>query len=150
MPQEQLVDLKSKGHEITQVHEMPLVTYTGDTMCGEHFEREDVLNSRILITKCTFIESEHRSRASVGKHLHLEHIVHLLDRCNCEAVVLMHMSRRTQQGQIRQAVSDLIPERHQDRVFILIDGRTNRRRYEQQVADAEAQAAQGQVQAGEG
>ncbi len=142
LPQEKLVELKSTGHDITEIHEIPLVTYTGDTMWGEHFDRDDVLNSKILITECTFIETEHRSRASVGKHLHLEHIVHLLDRCRCEAVVLVHMSRRTQQGQIRQAVQDLIPERHQSRVFILMDGRTNRKRYEQQVLEAQAKVAE--------
>ncbi|MFP4145004.1 MAG: MBL fold metallo-hydrolase [Phycisphaeraceae bacterium] len=143
LPQEKLVELKQKGEGITQTLEIPLICYTGDTMWGPHFDREDVLNAQILITECTFLETGHRGRASVGKHLHLDDIVELLDRSKAEAVILTHLSRRTHMGQVRQALDEVIPDRHQERVLVLMDRRTNRKRYEQQLAEAEAKQSEG-------
>ena len=136
LPQEKLVELKKSGTEITETIEIPLICYTGDTAWGPHFDRPDVLNAKILITECTFLEAKDRDRANVGKHLHLNHIVDLLEKSTAQAIVLTHLSRRTQMGMVRKEVDAAIPAEHRDRVFILMDGRTNRRRYEEQVAAA--------------
>ncbi|MFW6059197.1 MAG: hypothetical protein ACODAQ_03395, partial [Phycisphaeraceae bacterium] len=136
------IELKKQGTEITQRQQIPLVCYTGDTMWGEHFEREDVLNAKILLTECTFLEAGHRDRASVGKHLHLDDIVALLERSSAEAVVLTHLSRRTHMNVVRQTLDEAIPAEHRDRVFVLMDNRANRQRYERQKAEAEARAAE--------
>lgn len=136
LPQEKLVELKNKGEQITQMHEIPLVCYTGDTMWGEHFDRPDVLNAKILITECTFMEPGHRGRAGIGKHLHVDDIVTLLEKSTAEAVVLTHLSRRTHMGQVRKVLDEVIPAEHQERLFVLMDSRTNRKRYERQTAEA--------------
>ena len=138
LPQEKLVELKKAGQQITRTLEIPLVCYTGDTAWGDHFDRPDVLSANILITECTFFESGHRRRARVGKHLHLDDVIELLDRSTAEAVVLTHLSRRTHIVAARKQIHDAIPARHRDRVFVLMDSRVNRQRYEQQVRDAEA------------
>jgi ribonuclease Z len=140
VPQEKLVQMKQQGEAITETHDIPLVCYTGDTAWGPHFERADVLNSRVLITECTFLEADHRDRAAVGKHLHLDDIIHLLDASSAEAVILTHLSRRTHIATVRQTLDEQIPARHRDRVLLLMDNRTNRKRYEQQVAEAEAKS----------
>lgn len=140
MPQEQLVQIKAKGEEITETHEIPLVTYMGDTLWGKHFDRPEVLDARVLISECTFIEPGHRKRASVGKHLHLDDIVRLLEMSTCETVVLTHLSRRTHLGQARKVLDEAIPREHRDRVLLLMDTRANKQRYERQVAEAEAAA----------
>lgn len=137
VPQEKLVELKKRGESITQTHEIPLVCYTGDTMWGPHFERDDVLQAKILITECTFLEDEHRDRASVGQHLHLDDIVALLERSSAEAIVLTHLSRRSHVNTVRRMLDEALPAAHHDRVLVLMDSRTNRRRYERQQAEAE-------------
>lgn len=130
--QEQLVELKKRGEEITRTIEIPLVCYTGDTMWGEHFDRPDVLNAKILITECTFLEVEHRSRASIGKHLHLDNVVELVKRSKAEAVVLTHLSRRTHMGEARKQLDAAMPAEDRERVYMLMDSRNNRSRYEKQ------------------
>jgi ribonuclease Z len=140
LPQEKLVELKQQGTDITQTLKIPLICYTGDTAWGKHFDRDDVLNAKVLITECTFIEPGHRKRAGIGKHLHIEHIVDLLERSTAEAVILTHLSRRTHIGMVRQALARHIPDEHRHRVLVLMDGRTNRERYDRQVAEAEAAA----------
>lgn len=138
LEQPQLVELKTKGVEITQDVEIPLVCFTGDTAWGKHFSREDVLASKILITECTFTESEHRGRANIGKHLHMDHILALLERSKAEHVVLVHLSRRTHINTIRKQLDLAVPKKHRDRVLLLMDHRVNRARYQQQLQEAEA------------
>ncbi len=140
LPQEKLIELKKSGQEITRTFMIPLICYTGDTAWGKHFDREDVLGAKVLITECTFMESGHRNRAGVGKHLHLDHIVELLERSTAEAVVLTHLSRRSHMGQVREALDKAIPAKHKHRVLVLMDSRANRERYDRQVREMGDQA----------
>lgn len=135
-PQERLVALKNQGQQITQMLEIPLVCFTGDTMWGDHFDRPDVLAAKILITECTFLEPAHRERAGVGRHLHLDDVVRLLERSTAQAVVLTHMSRRTNMSDVRQQIHSGIPEGHRNRVHVLMDRRSNRARYDKQTRAA--------------
>lgn len=134
LEQAELVALKKKGEQITRTMEVPQVCYTGDTTWGEHFHRPDVMQSPILITECTFLEAAHRSRANVGKHLHLDDIVRLLRLSTAKAIVLTHLSRRTHLSTAREQIDNAIPQEHRERVLLLMDIRANRHRYEKQLA----------------
>ncbi len=142
LPQEALVKIKAEGKDITRTLEIPLIAYTGDTAPGDHFDREDVRNAKLLITECTFIDPGHRDRAKVGRHMHLDDIIDLLEKTKAEAVVLTHLSRRTHLGQARKTLDRYLPSRHRDRVHLLMDGRSNTARYDEQVAQAEVAAAE--------
>ncbi|MDH3583541.1 MAG: MBL fold metallo-hydrolase [Phycisphaerae bacterium] len=139
LPQPKLVELKAAGEEITYTRRIPLVAYMGDTGPCDAFLREDVANARILITECTFIDSEHRQRARVGKHLHISDLCDILPQVNSEFVVLTHLSRRTHIFQAREELDRALPAEHRDRVFLMMDSKTNRARYQKQFAEAEAQ-----------
>ncbi len=132
-PQEKLMELKKAGQAITRTIDIPLVCFTGDTMWGSHFDRPDLLGAKILITECTFVEPEHRDRAAVGRHLHLDNIIDLLDRSKAEAVILTHTSRRTNMSETRRFIDAKIPPEHRSRVHLLMDSRANRARYAQQL-----------------
>lgn len=138
LPQEKLIDLKRRGEEITYVKEVPIVAYMGDVGPGEYFYRPDVANAKILISECTFVEPDHRDRAKIGQHLHLADYADILPRINCEAIVLTHLSRRTHLGMAREQIRSVIPQEYQERIHVLMDGRTNRARYQQQVEEAQA------------
>lgn len=136
LEQEQIVARKARGESITQTVEIPLVAYLGDTEWAEHFTRPDVLGAKILITECTFLDPEDRPRVRVGKHLHLDDIVRLLEVCQSEAVILTHLSRRTHLGQARRRIDEAIKPEDRDRLFLLMDHRGNRARYEQHQVQA--------------
>ena len=138
-PQEKLIALKKAGEEITVTREVPTVCYTGDTSMGDHLMRRDVLDARVLITECTFLDPDHRGKAKIGQHLHLDDIVELTRRSTAEAIVLTHLSRRTHIGEVRKLLASALPESERDRVHLLMDGRTNRERYERQQAEAAEQ-----------
>jgi len=148
LPQSELVKIKEAGQDITYIKEVPLVTYMGDTAPGSHFTRDEVVNAKVLITECTFIEQGHRDRARIGRHLHISDIVKLLPTLNCEAVVVTHLSRRTHLQSAREALDKAVPPEFRDKVFLLMDNRTNRARYEQQAAEAQAAHAAREGQGG--
>ena len=138
MPQSELRRIKEGGDEITTRTEIPLIAYTGDTDRGDFLERDEFAKARIVVTECTFVDEDHRSRARVGRHLHLDDIAELLGTWEAEHVVLVHLSRRTLLSEARERIATLGDDA--ERIHLLMDHRTNRRRYEAQleaVADPE-------------
>lgn len=145
LPQEKLRELKEKGEEITRILDIPLVAYLGDTSPGPQLVREDVRKAQIVISECTFIEPEHRDRAKIGKHLHLADIAEWLPVLECDKLVLMHLSRRSNMGIAQKTLNRMVSREHSDKVEFLMDHRANRERYERQAEEArrlEAQRAQ--------
>ncbi len=142
LPQEKLRELKSRGTEITRVLTIPLVAYLGDTAPGPQLVREDVRKAKVVICECTFTEPDHKDRAAVGKHMHAEAIAEWLNVLESEALVLIHLSRRTNLAAARKAIGSLVGPEKMQRVHLLMDHRTNRERFERQLQEAE-RAAQG-------
>lgn len=141
-PQERLRDLKAQGVEITRTLDVALIAYTGDCEFGPYLFRDEFVEAKVVIAECTFLEDEHRSRAGVGKHMHIDDIARLLGVWKAEAVILVHLSRRTNMATSRQHLMQSVGPEQASRVHFLMDFRANRLRYEQQVAAAEARAQQ--------
>lgn len=137
LPQDKLVEIKDRGEEITRTLEIPLIANTGDTIPGAHLIREDVRKAQIVLSECTFFEPEHKDRARIGMHMHIDDIVEWLGVLECEHLVLTHLSRRTNLSYARKRLRELVPDQ-MHRVHLLMDHRTNKARYEQQCADAES------------
>jgi ribonuclease Z len=135
-PQEKLRELKDQGVEITRKLQAPLVAYLGDTEPGPPLVRNDVRTAQVVISECTFFEEEHRGRAKIGKHLHVHDIVEWLHVLECEKLVLIHVSRRTNLSAARQRLAELAGPEQAARVEFLMDFRANRTRYERQVEEA--------------
>jgi len=133
LPQEKLRELRSRGVEITRQLEIPLVAYTGDTAPGEFLVRDEFAEAKIVIAECTFFEPDHNERARIGMHLHIDDIVRLLSVWKAEAVVLVHASRRTTIHYARERI-DALAKADASRIHLLMDHRTNRHRYEAQLA----------------
>lgn len=141
LPQEKLRELRDRGENITRIQEVPLVAYLGDTAPGPALIRRDVLSAQIVICECTFVEKDHKQRAEAGNHLHLQNIVEWLEMLECEHLVLVHVSRRSNINVARKALRDMVPREKADKVHFLMDYRTNRDRYDIQAAEAERMEA---------
>ena len=141
-PQDKLKELKDRGIEITRTLEIPLIAYIGDTGPGPHLIREDVRKAQIIITECTFFEPDHRERAKVGMHLHVEDLAEWLRVAEAQAFVITHISRRTPLGYARDRVFEAAGPKLARKVFLLMDYRANKERYERQLFDAERAARQ--------
>ncbi|MFM8578534.1 MAG: MBL fold metallo-hydrolase [Planctomycetaceae bacterium] len=149
LPQDKLRELKMSGTEITRSTEIPLVAYTGDTEMGPFLLRDEFVNARIVVTECTFFEPEHRDRAKVGKHIHVEDLRQLIRIWNAPDIVVVHVSRRTNMSYARDHLAEAAGE-HAHRIHLLMDHRINRHRYERQAAEAQGALEQGDANAGQG
>jgi len=136
LPQEKLRDLKERGVEITRNLEVPLIAYTGDTSPGPHLVREDVRKAQIVISECTFFEPDHKERAKVGMHLHIDDVAEWLRVLECQHIVLVHVSRRTDMQYARRRVAEVSGAKLAEKVLFLMDYKANRARYEAQLAAA--------------
>lgn len=120
-PGEELARMKREGVEIQYRVEVPVVTYLGDTSFGPIFEHPDVVNAETLITECTFYETDHRSRAKAGKHLHVQDLNRILPRLNNKHVVLTHVSRRTGVRRAKSLLKKSVHEELLGNVLFLMD-----------------------------
>ena len=69
--------------------------------------------------------------------MHAHDIAEWLGVLTCRSLVLIHLSRRTNVGSARKQLSEAIGAERMERVEILMDHRTNRQRYDRQLAAAE-------------
>jgi ribonuclease Z len=136
LPQEKLKELKDRGQEITRTLEIPLIAYLGDTAPGPHLVRNDVRKAEIVLCECTFFEPDHVERAKVGMHMHINDVAEWLRVLECKSLILTHISRRTHLGYAREQLLKLVGPEKAERVFLLMDNRFNRDRYEKQEIDA--------------
>ncbi|MBT4530430.1 MAG: hypothetical protein HOC27_04440 [Phycisphaerae bacterium] len=143
-PQEKLRALKLAGNDITQTFKIPLVACTGDTEMGNHLFRPEFVNSPIVITECTFFESDHKKRSAVGKHIHIDDLVELVNVWKAEHIIITHTSRRTGIEVIKNTIANKIGGDNAHRIHLLMDHRENRLRYERQVEEHEAASVGGE------
>jgi len=115
-----LVELKSRGVEITRRLELPLVTYCGDTAPGPFLQLDFVRNSRILLLECTFVEADHRDRARAGSHMHVDDLREVYPQLNNERIVLTHLSRRTPLSEARRVIRRVLGDEAMERLCFLM------------------------------
>lgn len=146
-PQEKLRELKERGTEIVRHLEAPLIAYLGDTQPGPCLLHDSVRKAKIIVCECTFFEPDHTDRAKVGKHMHVNDVAEWLRVVECEAMVLTHLSRRTNISYATDRLRDLAGERA-GIVHFLMDHRANRARYEIQAEQAQQRERELQARGG--
>lgn len=120
-PGPELVELKKHGVEIQYRVEVPLVTFLGDTAAGSVFEQPDVVNAEILITECTFFETDHKTKAKHGRHLHVDQFAEILPGLKNQHVVVMHVSRRTGIRKARHLLRKRVGDERMKSIHFLMD-----------------------------
>jgi ribonuclease Z len=140
LPQEKLRELKERGTEIVRHLEVPQIAFTGDTLPGPHLLRDEFRKAKIIITECTFFEHDHTGRAKLGMHMHVNDIAEWLRVAECEHMVLLHLSRRTNMALAIRQLTDAVGPELASKVHFLMDHRANKNRYAQQEQEAQALA----------
>ena len=90
-------ELRKKGCEITRSIDIPLISYSGDTIIdGILNHRDTVLMSEVLIMECTIIDDEVSIEETRKRgHVHIDEIISNIDLfANVGTLVLCHLSKR--------------------------------------------------------
>ncbi len=117
----EIVAVKNRGQDVTVTTEVPLVAYLGDSEVFDLSTRRLVADARVLIAECTFFEGDHRSRAKAGFHTHLDDVPRLLEMSHAQAIVLIHVTRRTALRAARERLARLLGPEQAARVHFLMD-----------------------------
>jgi ribonuclease Z len=118
---EQLAELRRQGVDIQYRLEVPLIAYLGDTSYGEIFEHPDVLRAQVLLCECTFFDCTHRAKAKAGKHLHVEEFAKVVEKSQNQAIVVLHVSRRTGIGRSKAILRKYLTPEKMSKVHFLMD-----------------------------
>ena len=122
----QIVELKRQGVEIEYQLDIPIVSYLGDTQYVDFSQLDYVARSKILISECTFYETEHVERAEAGKHMHINEFADLTARMENEHIVIVHTTHRTPLRDVRTILKNSLPPEVYDKTTLLM-GRRSRR-----------------------
>ncbi len=120
-PGPELAAMRKRGVEIQYRVEVPLVAFLGDTAAGPVFQHPDVVNAEILLTECTFYEKDHKQRAKVGRHLHVDQFAEILPTLKNQQIIVMHVSRRTAIRKARSYLQKRVGEELMSKVQFLMD-----------------------------
>jgi ribonuclease Z len=117
----ELAQLRKEGVEIQYRIEVPLVAFLGDTTAGSVFDQPDVQNAEILITEITFFDADHKHKAKLGKHLHIDAFVELLPKLKNKWILIAHVTRRTGIFRARRMLAKRVGPEQMQRILFLMD-----------------------------
>ncbi len=119
LSQEEIVELKRQGHEVNELQHIPVVSFTGDTQIEFLNSRPWVRNSKILLMEATYLDSRKTIEAArQWGHTHLDEIIPRLKEIKSEKIVLIHLSSRYSDSEIKKIIQERIPQEYQDRIEI--------------------------------
>ncbi len=120
-PGHELRDLRLAGVEITRPVWTCDVAFTGDTSI-DLLDREPwLLQARLLIIECTFLDDRVDAEACRAKgHVHLDEILARAEAFENQAVLLTHFSARYSLAEIRAILRERLPEPLRGRVHPFI------------------------------
>ncbi|OHB58412.1 MAG: hypothetical protein A2Y07_02755 [Planctomycetes bacterium GWF2_50_10] len=116
---QEIIKLKQDGMKIDYVLEMPLVSYFGDTEPGAFMADESVVNSKVIITECTFFYDDHIDRARAGRHMHINDLAPLLENLKCEHIIITHITQRIGVNDMRYILRKKVSKETCEKIIIL-------------------------------
>ncbi len=121
LPADELIALRERGVETSEVIDDLWLTYCGDTGPAVFEWEPRLFDARVLMLECTFLGEDQRQHGMLFKHLHLEDIARRQGELRNEALVLHHLSRRYRVEDLRAEIERRLPELA-SRVHILVEG----------------------------
>ncbi|MDG0816167.1 MBL fold metallo-hydrolase [Bdellovibrio svalbardensis] len=119
LSQDEIVDLKRQGHEVNELQHIPVVSFTGDTQIEFLNSRPWVRDSKILLMEATYLDSRKTIEAArQWGHTHLDEIIPRLQDIKSEKIVLIHLSSRYSDTEVKKIIQQRIPAEYQDRIEV--------------------------------
>jgi ribonuclease Z len=123
LPAHEIVRLKSQSSTIEDIVETPLFAFSGDTQIEALTAQSPLIKAQVLALECTYIDAKKPiEHAKKWGHLHLDELIPMLDFLQNEVILLIHISSRYSNREIKQILKEKIPVHHRDRI-VLFEGR---------------------------
>ncbi|KYG63585.1 MBL fold metallo-hydrolase [Bdellovibrio bacteriovorus] len=123
LSQEEIIELRRKHINVNEVHEIPMVSFTGDTQIEFLDSRDWVKKSKILFLEATYLDERKTiDQARQWGHTHIDEIIPRLDEIESEQIVFIHASSRYSDKEALRLIREKVPQRLHNRV-VLYPGR---------------------------
>jgi ribonuclease Z len=107
---DEIREASGRGEEVSESWTRPLVAFCGDTSADLFgMAPPEVFRAKVLLLECSFLEDDHKERATGWGHIHLSEIAERADLFENEVLVLTHLTLRTGPAEIRRLVSKALP-----------------------------------------
>ncbi len=117
MPGAELAQLRARGVEIDSPHEVPLLSFTGDTRVDVLEHVEELRWTETLIMETTFLDDRIsiEDARSMG-HVHLDEVLQRVDLLPPGDIVFCHFSARHLPGEVQRILAERLPALLKERV----------------------------------
>ncbi len=118
LPGDEIAARRRAGEEMLEEIEQLELAYATDTLIQVVDHEPSVLDSRVLILECTFLdERKSLEAARAGCHVHLDELLERADRFNNQHLVLMHFSQIYRPDEVAPILDTRIPPGLRERVL---------------------------------
>ena len=126
LPGEEIGRLRREGAGIFDEVERLEVAYATDTLSKVLETAPSILESRVLILECTYIDAKRTVEETQERlHTHLDEIISRADRFQNEALVLMHFSQLYGPEQVRDVIRQRVPLALWERIRVFAPASSN-------------------------
>ncbi len=109
---------KRRGEDVTDVEDRIELAYATDTLVSVLDHAPALLDARVLILECTFLDDRKSLEAArAGCHIHLDELIERADRFRNEHVVLMHFSQLYRPDEVADILDRRVPAQLRARII---------------------------------
>lgn len=106
----QIAAKKRAGESITEAKDQLELAYATDTLVSVLDHSPALLEARVLIIECTFLDERKSVEAArAGCHIHLDELIERADRFRNEHVVVMHVSQLYRPDEVAAILDARVP-----------------------------------------
>lgn len=117
LSKDEILQLKKKHIKIQQTHETPLVSFTGDTEIEFLDAAPWIKKSKVLFLETTYLdEKKPIEHAKKWGHTHLDELLPRLAELECERIVLIHISSRYSDQEVKKILAQKLPPDQAERI----------------------------------
>jgi ribonuclease Z len=119
LPPQEIGRRRKAGEDLFDEVEHLELAYATDTLSRVLETAPTLLDSKVLILECTFIDAKRTVQdAQERSHIHLDEIFARADRFQNEALVLMHFSQAYSPDEVHATIQARVPENLRERLRI--------------------------------
>lgn len=124
LPGKDIAERRKRGDALFDLEERLEVAYATDTLVHVLDTMPSLLDTRVLILECSFLDDRKGLAASqAGGHIHLDELLERADTFRNEALVLMHFSQIYSPAEVHRTLQRRCPRALWERIVVFAPSR---------------------------
>jgi ribonuclease Z len=118
---DEIIKLKKNKVIIEDIKERPIFTFSGDTTVDVFKKCNWLLESQVFFVEATYLDDRKSvEHARKWGHIHIDELLPIIAKSNCEKIVLIHSSSRYSPRELTHIFDSKIPDELKSKVEIFL------------------------------